>query len=235
MTFQEAQQALCRKLNIDFSDISNNDVFSLDDIKDYINSGARRAWDYKRWDFAEGAKTTISDGSEYLDYPNDFVTGSIFLLKIGGKEYAKKDFKDYLKYKEDDPDGDEKLWAEYKRFYFINLNSYTIGDTIDLWGKLKFTKLSGDSDLLPFSPDEDDEEYSGNDAIINFAYAEALSSEKKKNPNQASIEEKRAFAILDSLWKQFAENRATAQPKNRPLFDVPDFYGSNSSFRIGNF
>lgn len=232
MTLQEAKQALSRKLDIDYSDIANNDMFSDTDLEEWVNEGALRAWDYRRWEFTEGARTGSLTSTEmtngYVAMPNNLSTGSLFLLKIGGKEYDKINFRDYQLYLENESGGSKKFFAEFKRLIFFNTNVPSAGDAIDIWGKLKFERLTTSSDLLPFSPDVDNEDYSGNNAIVLLAYAEALGSEKKKNPQQAQVEEGKAFRILDSLWNQQVQGRALEQSHNRPYFSVPDM------FRTGN-
>jgi hypothetical protein len=234
MTNLEAKQALARKLNIDYSDIANNDLFTEADLQDYVQSGVTKAWDYKPWDFTEAAKSGTTINTNYYDYPQDTQLGTASLLFVDGEEYDKKDFRDYQRHLKGNPSSEEKIWAEHKGFIFINKNSYTIGVTYDVFGKLNAPTLSASGDLLPFSPATDNQEYSGNRAIIHFAYAEALGSEKKKNPNQATLEEKKAYAILDILWKPFADARALQQTKDRPFFNVPNYYGRNS-FTPGNF
>lgn len=233
MTYLEAQQALCRMLNIDYSDLSNNDLISLTDIKDWIQVGIKRAWDYKRWDFSEGAKTiTIVSGdvtNGYIDYPTDFQSNSIFMLLSSAEEdpFEKKKYRDYMVWRKKNSDSDDLFYSEYKRYIFINPNAIAVGNVLDIYGKLKAPTPSNDNDLMPFSPDSDDQEYSGNHAIVLLAYAEALNSEKKKNPNQARIEEKRAFETLDMLWRPFAEDEALAQSEDNPMFDTPDYFAGS--------
>jgi hypothetical protein len=234
MTFLEAQKALCRKLNISYTDIAYNDLFSLDDLKEWLNMGTLKAWDYKPWDFAEGAKNFNTIDADYFDYPEDVVTGGIKFITIGGEEYYKITYEDYRKYLTDDPTGTDKVWSEYKRFIFINKNAYTVGDECVVYGKLKAEPLVNDADLLPFSPDSDNEEYSGNQSIVLFAYAEALDSEKLNKANQSVIQEKKALQILDILWKPFAEARALQKSKDRPFFNIPDYYGKTNNI-TGNF
>lgn len=236
MTFLEAQKALCRKLNISYTDIAYNDLFTLDDLKEWLNFGSLKAWDYKPWDFTEGAKNNNTLDTDYYDYPVDMVTGGAKFLTVAGEEYEKLTYEDYRKYLSDEPAGTEKVWAEYKRYIFINKNAYTIGDEYIVFGKLKAEPLVNDTDLMPFSPDSDNEEYSGNQAIVLLAYAEALDSEKMKNPNQSIIQEKKANQILEILWKPFAEARALQKSKDRPFFNVPDYFGkTNNASNIGNF
>lgn len=228
MTLLEAKQKLARKLDINYADIANNDLFSDADLLDYIQTGLLRAWDYKRWNFAEAAKTKTLTAPEiaagYIDSPSDVMNGSARLVRIAGKEWNKKNYDDYVKFFEDNPGSTDKYWAQYKTFVFFNVNAASVGNVLDLYAKLKAPYISADADLLPFSQDTDNQEHSGNEAIVLFAFSEALSSEKKKNANQAMIEEKRAFLILDVLWKPFEENKAVEQSVNRPHFDVPDFF-----------
>lgn len=229
MTNLEAKQALARKLDIDYSDIANNDVFSATDLQFYIQVGAQQAWDSHPWDFTEGAKTgtlsstNITNG--YLDYPQDMVTGGANLLTVNNVEFAPKlTYQDYRKALEDDSVTTDKIWTEYKRFLFMNMNACTAGQSFDVYGKLRCPTLSGDSDLLPFSPDVDNQEDSGNNAIVDLAYAEVLESDKKKNPTGAQALRAKAYAVLDLLWKPMSAYKSNQQANERPFFNVPDFF-----------
>lgn len=238
MTRLEAKQALARKLNIDLSSIASNDLFAEADLEDYIDAGVKRAWDYKPWSFTEKTYTTTSTADAYYDYPADFEDESITRITVGGTRYPKKDFDDYQRYFADWPSDNAQIWSDHGRFYFLNLNAHAVGATIQVTGKLRAPTLSVDADLLPFSPSTDNQESSGNRAIIHFAYGEALSSEKLRNYAQAAFEEKRAYGILDILWQPMASRRANEQSVNRPFFDAPDYFGdgwSGSKHTIANF
>ena len=238
----EAKKALCRKLNINYDDIAYNDLFSEEDIQDFVNQGAMQAYDFDFWDFAEHSKTATLDSTDitngYVAYPQSILPSSIYYLTIDGKEYDKKNFASYKKYLEKQPTATDKFWSEFKRMIFFNSNACSAGDVIDIYGRIGFRALSGDNDLLPFSPDTDNEEYSGNQACILLAYAEALGSDKKKNPSQAKVEYDKAIEILARLSGQLKQGRASEQSKNRPMFDVPDMFrqhaGQNNS-GIGQF
>ena len=235
MTNLEAKKALCRKLNIDWSDIANNDLFSSEDIQDLVNQGAMQAYDFRFWDFAEHSKTAtllagdITNG--YVNYPNDILPSSVYLLTVNGKEFDKKNFTSYKKYLIDDSAGEEQYWAEFKRLIFLNTNNEHVvaGAVLDVYGKRGFRVLSADGDLLPFSPDSDNEEMSGNQACVLLAYAEALGSEKKKNSAQSEVERKKAYEILGVIAKQLEAGRASEQIKNRPMFNVPNYFGRNAN------
>lgn len=241
MTNLEAKKALSRKLNIDWSDIANNDLFSSEDIQDYINQGVMQAYDYKFWDFAEHSKTATLESTDitngYVAYPNDILPSSIYYVSINAKEYTKRNFTSFKKLLEDQSTSLDKVWAEYKRLLFFNQNTCSAGHVIDIYGKRGCRTLSNDSDLLPFSPDTDNEEYSGNQACILLAYAEALSSEKKKNPGQAKAEFDKATLILDRLAGQMDQGKASEHSPNKPMFDVPNMFPNRNggSSSIGTF
>ena len=241
MTLLEAKKALCRKLNISYDDIALNDLFTEADLEEYINFAGIKAWDFTFWDVAEHSKTGTLTSSEitagWQAYPKDIAPSSIYFLLIDGKEYKKRNFNAYKKMFIDDASHTEKVWCEYKRQIFFNTNVAQAGDTIELYGKKTYTQLSSDTDLLFFTPDQDDYEYSGNSAIIRLAYAEALGSDKMKNPSQSEVEKQGAYEILAILKKNLDEGRATEQEQNRAMFDVPDFFraSNRSSNNIGRF
>jgi hypothetical protein len=241
MQLSEAKTALALKLDIDYSDIANNGLWTDSDLLGLIQFGVLKSWDYKPWPFTQKTKTaTTIAATDYYDHPQDLMTGSIRLLKIGGKEYTKLAMESYLEYLELNPTGTEKYWAEQETYIFINQNAYTGGtDGMDLYGKKLAPNLVNASDLLPFSPVTDNSEHSGNEAIVNLAYSEALDSNKLKNPNQAEIERKKAYQTLDILWKPFADDKSKNQQIGRPMFSVPQLF-QNSNNRsgtspIGNF
>jgi hypothetical protein len=239
MQLLAAKQHLARKLNISYSDIANNDLWSDTDLGVLIQLGLTRAWDYKPWPFTRDPKTaTTLVNQDYYDYPTDIMVGSISLCIVGGKEYKKLLIEDYLRWFQCNPNDTSRYWSETQTFIFINKNAYSQGvDSFDLYGKKIAPILSNATDLLPFSPQTDTESYSGNEAIIQLAYSEALDSEKKKNPEAAELERKKAYQTLDILWKPFADMKANLQAQ-RPLFNTPNLfpnYPNNRQQPIGNF
>jgi hypothetical protein len=240
MTFQEAQQALCRKLDISYADIAYNGLFSLTDIKEFVNTGARIAWDYKPWDFAEFAKTGTLTPTEiangYLSFPQDLNASSIQTFVVNGELWNNKlSHADYLAFKQKDPTSTEKVWCEWNNIIFFNVNAASSGQTIDVYGKQNFQERSADADLMPFSLNVDSQGNSGNDAVIFLAYAEALGSEKKKNPTQAQAERATGISILESLFKTLSAGRTREQNPYTPMFEVPDFFGNGAQTDNGKF
>lgn len=238
MTNLEAKQHLARKLDINYSDIANNDLFTDADLQAFIQDGLLKSWDFKPWPFTQKVKKATSVSTEYYDHPTDIMNGSIYRLTMGGKEYKKLDPQSYFKRFEDDSTAQDRIWTEVETYIFVNQNAYTVGDEMCLFGKKFPITLSGDSDLLPFSPTTDNYEHSGNNAVVILAYAEALDSEKLKKADQAEVERKKGYETLNVLWKPFEEQKALMQSAGRPMFEVPDFFGNGgrtSPEYIGNF
>ena len=249
MLLSEAEQALARQLNTSIADIiaGSNQLFTQADIDGYINNGVKRAWDYKPWTFTEKTYkftlTSLMISAGYIDYPNTFEDESAFRFEVpaltaGAAEFEKKIFADYQKWFADYPTDTLTIWTEHERFIFFNPLAVSAGQEADISGKLRAPTLSNASDLLPFSPTTDNQENSGNSAIILFAYAEALASDKKNNPAAAKDQEARALNLLDTVWKPIGERRAQKNSQNRPFFNTSDMFNSRRSGRntpTGNF
>ena len=168
--------------------------------------------------------TQAITGQDYYDYPNNFISDSIFILQVNHKAYDKKRFEDYQKYIAESVDGKDLIYSDYNRFFFINPRTLAHNDKITIWGKKRVPKLINSSDLLPFSPDANHEENSGNEAIVRIAYGIALSSDKKKEPARGTQEEQIAYQMLEIIARREREEQVQYQVKNRPFFDVPNFF-----------
>lgn len=237
MDFLDAKKALANELNIDFSNIAQNERFSEDDLAEYINQGAKIVWDRHTWDFTEGQYegtiTSTETTQGYLPYPKFFVLGSIVMLFVDNDEYDKVNYHDYVRMMKQDTDRDSEVFAEYKQNVYINPNNLQSGQDIEAYGKLAFDPFDDDTTLLPFShsPNIDS---SGNDAIVQIAYAEALNSDKLREPEKANNEREKALSKIDRLWKTYADNRAK-EAVVRQRFVVPDYFDNNTTPRSSDY
>ena len=231
MIRSEAKQALASKLGVSLSGViaGQNDLFSEADLNDAIQAGVQLTWDYRSWPFAEDALTiTLAEAdltNGYIDQPNTFEDGSIYLMTVNGKPWGKRVHRSYVAYFAEQPDSDAEIWADYKRLVFMNTNALSVGDEVVFYGKLRAPTLALDADRLPFSPENDNDETSGNRAVVDFAYAEILASDKKKQESQAELERKKAYQKLDLLWKPMPERDANEQNQGASFFNVPNYFG----------
>ena len=230
MTYLESKKSLCRKLNIDYDTVmaGSDNLFSMDDLNDYINLAALEVWDYARWIFTEKAYTVTGGtvaSQEYYDYPDDFQSDSIFLLRVEDengdiKTYKKIRYTDYMQYRENYDEGEEKLWADHNRSYFINPNAWDniAGRDIEVWGRIVMTTMTDSTTPMPFSPNTDNDENSGNHAIVKLAYSFALNSEKKNQAQQGIIVRQEAYQMIEILAKREREDQADYE-----VYDTPQF------------
>lgn len=250
MTYLSAKQTLCSlKLNISYANLAagKNTLFSLANIDDAMNYALAKIIDYKLWPFTEGAFTLTGSGP--YAYEDGFEWESAFLAIVNGVPWlgegkGKRNFPDYMKWFSDNASDNSNLWTEYGGELFFNVNALPANPTIVLYGKFvqtePFVSPADDGQAIPLDFENGSDMTSANEALILLAYAFLLSSEKKKNPAQATTEETRAYAILDNLWGKIAERKAQLAPQNRPFFNVDDMFArSNRPTRydtnIGNF
>lgn len=233
MNFLEAQKQLCRELSIEFDKLDQNDRFSLPDIKEYINSAAKTAWDRHRWSFTEGqfqgTLTAAEISKGYVMYPDEMVVGSLTELYVEGidRSLDKLRHQDYKRLRRQAPNRDFPIFSEYKNNIYINPNIISAGKKLEGYGKEAFTKMTADDDLLPFSHAPESES-TGNDQIINLAYGEALGSDKLKEDAKGNNEQEKALALLDAMWKDYADDRAH-EKITEPMLRVPDYFNDHLS------
>jgi len=237
MQFLTAKQALARKLDIDYSNIANNQLFTDADLGDYVQQASNRAFGLEDWPFKEDPQTVTTLNTAYYDAPPKFEPRSVMLLVINGKSYKKWNYLDYVLYFQNNPTATDCVFAEYAGFLFVNQNSYTVGQAMDIYGKLLAPTFSNSTDELPFTSTDTQQDI-GNEAIILLAHSNALASDKLKQYEAAEDVEKKALTILENIWKPYEDANGLSQRNNRPQFDVPNFFGPtppNNANNLGRF
>lgn len=178
-----------------------------------IDRAYKWATSYKKWPFTEymDKSGVFTSGTEENSYPNtNFKTDNIRALKIGSKLFQKVNFYDYLQFREDFPDNDDKIFSDYGRTLYINPNAAT--GTMYAYGQLTQSALSvGTSDTIFAGYDEE-----GDDAIVDKTIGLLYIRGKKRQ--EAADFEARAQKTLDELWGRVKDEQAMYQGKNRSLF-----------------
>lgn len=217
MNFEDQQEELCSRINIDFDDIANNDLFSLVEVKRWINLAKNEAVARHPWPFAvtevKSTATAVANTNE-VSYPIGMKSNSIRYLTVGGERYQKVIYEDFLKYLEDYEDGEEKIFSDFARNIHLNSNAFDGGERINIYGEAIVSDMTGTSETTPFAAAESE----GDEAIIKLAYSKALGSEKMKNPTKARKERIEALEMLDGIWKRISGKKHTYQTKDTPLF-----------------
>lgn len=188
----------------------NSTLYTATRLGNLIQNAHFRATGYKDWPELVRAKVTTTTTDTYYDYPEEFRTDSISRVVINEKIYEKKNYEDFLNYKDENSD---------------SLNAYTAGLTMDVYGCIQPEQLSQSITTTIFSKSDE----TGNEAIVKMALHDALI---KTNSNLAIQEENEAKTILENIWKRIANRQQSERRLNRPMFNVPDFLGSKVSIVV---
>ena len=207
-------------------------LYPLATIKLAINRAYRKSGGLFRWPELEDAKVTTTQlDINYYDYPQAWIPSSIWKLVVGTADYGDPiAYKDFLYETENDiPCGEDYLWANQWRRYFIYPTPTAAGTNITIWGQMAVTTLTADADVTIWS-------YSMpecNEAVV----LEAVAILKAKGEEEKSGEFRSAEAkqILVVAWSKIKQDRAKYE-KTTPFFNVKDMFGkTKTSDIIGNF
>jgi len=207
-------EEFCSKLNIDWDDIINNDLYTITELVRWLQLSYDEAAARHPWPFTEGRLEITSSGEKY-DYPTNVKSDSLRYLTINDKRYKKLLFEDYLKYKEDYASGSEKVYSDRNRVIYVNHLADDFGNSIVLYAQVH---VSGSVNSQTSSTVFTTAEPEGDEAIVQLAYSKALGSEKMKNPTKAQKEKLEALDTLDGIWKRIKEKSHTYQTKDTPMF-----------------
>jgi len=193
-------------------------------INDFVKNAVVWGSGYKKWPFTEGRVSTTWSTSEESLYPEGWKPDSIRYLKIGGKRMQKLDFESYERFREDQPDAEDRVYSDRGNLYFINPNVDASGTTV-MWGQY-IPYVDEVSDSTPFSFKNSD----GNEAIVQRMMA--FAKEKENKIDESISYYNKAKEILDGVWKQIQDEQFAYQSKNRGMFEHFDvLIGTNNDGR----
>lgn len=186
-------------------------------VRNWLDTAHKWACAYKKWPQTEykDKSGTFTKSTEAYSYPNaGFRTDSIRILQIGADLFKKKNFEDYLKYRENYSDRDDKYFSDYGRTLYVNPNCAS--GTIYTYGQLTPVTLgsvasSTSSTVFANSEDEVDE------AIIEKAIS--LAYRKQKKLNESIAYENSAKAKLEEAWKRITDEQAMYQTIDKKMFE----------------
>ena len=186
-------------------------------VRDWLELSHKWSASFKKWPFTEymDKSGAFTNGTETYAYPNtSFKTDSLRILKVGEYLFHKKLFSDYLQWRENYPDADDRYFSDYGRTIYINPNSTT--GTIYCYGQLTppvlgLVESSASSTVFNNYDDE------GNDAVIDKACSYAFRRMKKFQ--EAMDFENRARLALEELWKRVQDEQAMYQTKDRNIWE----------------
>lgn len=204
--------------------VSTSTYFTPTRLQTAISRANLWAGDEQPWpNIKKGFITHTIAGDEYIDYPENCQSESIFKIAIDGKsDYKKKDFDDFNRFREENPTSIEKYFTEFGRELFVTpIPAITGEDNFILWGLIQATEMGSDSSETIFSGWSS----STNEAILLRAYAYLI---KNIDANKANDAINEAKAIILRCYKKIANRTQMKQRLNKPMFVVPDLFGNKS-------
>lgn len=216
-------EELCSRLDIDWDDVANNDLFTETELARWLTMARDEAVARHSWPLTEGYREIAAVANqEKYDYPTTLKSDSIRYLTVNGKKYEKLLFEEYLEHLEDYTSCAERIFTDRARTLYINYLATDFANSIVVYGQVEVTgSISSASTTSVFTTAEPE----GDEAIIKLAYAKALGSDKLKDPNKGLKESTEAFSILDGIWERIMAKRHTYKTKDRALFQRVDVVG----------
>lgn len=188
-------------------------------LNDWIDQAHRWSAGYKKWPMTEGRTSTTYASVEEWNFEG-YKSDSFRLLQVGGDRFQKLNFEDYQRYKEDYPDGIDKVYSDYGNTLFINTASGASG-TLTAYGQYMPADIpDGDENDLTetvFSAGNDE----GNEAIIEKVLS--FISKRERKADEAQLHEQNAKQNLEELWNRINAEQFQYHTKNRgqwSSFDV---------------
>ncbi len=226
MDFDALQTAI-----LDDVSVSSTDTFySTALVKRVVNRAIKWVAAYKNWPHTEQAYTRSAIASqEYYDYPvtpTVFRSDTIRKLRYNGINYTKVNFRDYLKYQEDNgANATDKLFSDHRKQYFIN-PAPTSTATIEIWGQEVPADLVSGSDKSPFYTETNIEE-----AIIKKALSILYKKGRGTMYDRGVELEEQAKLDLADEWSKIKKNEADYKPKDSRIFNSIDILPNNRAGR----
>ena len=158
-------------------------------LNDWLSQSHRWCAGFKKWPMATGrTQTTYDSATEEWDFEG-YRADSFRIMTIGGKLLKELNYEDYLIFKEDSPDANDRVWAEQGGLVSINTNIDASG-TLVAWGQFQPGNfdITDETESTVFTEGNDE----GNQAIIE----EMLSYVDRRDTNEVNADKKHANAIV---------------------------------------
>lgn len=178
---------------------TTTDTFITDQIlQDWLREANSYCTTKYKWPFAEVRDQTTSwAGAEQTDYSSfgiKFKADSIRILRIGDMALKKTKFEDYLKFRENYPSSNQRIFSDFARVLYINPYANVSG-TIAAFGQYQPLIDPTDANATTIFSTYDEE---GNEAII-----EKMTSFLKRRehlPDEAELHDQRADQKLKDFY-----------------------------------
>ncbi len=227
-TLGEIRQALIDDLSVETSDT----FYPTALLNRYINRAYRTVANLYPWQETQAAKVrdTIAN-QEYLTYPENLRTDSVFLVRIDGEEYKILTFREYQRFKEEYPNNTEKRVSDWQRKLFIHPTPTTAGTAnVEIWGNEVPAELTTDSDEIIFANQSVLEE-----AIFMYAQGMALMKGRGTNYERGKALLADALTMARNEWDAQRRRQAEYQTETTVMFEHYDYLHETARTKRGTF
>lgn len=187
------------------SNRSTTDTFITDTIlKNWYVQAHTWATGLHKWPFTEGRTSTTYSSTEEWNFEG-YKADSFRIVTVGGKRLKKLNFEDYLIFKEEQPNADDRVYSDFGRTLFIN-TAADVSGTLTCYGQ--FTPaidLTDETGLTVFS----DFDQEGNEAIVEKMRASLYAREH--NTQESLVHNQEAARLLEELWKRVQDEQGMYQ------------------------
>ena len=230
MDFGTFQQAVTDDISV----TSGDAFYTTAIIKRAINRAYKWVAGLRNWPQTEEAyKRDTEAGKDYYNYPSDFKTDSITRLEYNNDEYTKTVWRDFLRYQADNPNGTDKLFADYKRQYHINADVVVIVDGVEVWGQIIPSDMVNSTDLTKFQGDSNLEE-----AILKKSLSILYKKGRGQMYDRGVALEEEAKSLIADAWTQIMKAQGDYMSKDSVVFNHIEILPTRSQRRRsgrGNF
>lgn len=227
-TLGDLRQALLDDLSVETTDVFYTSAI----LNRYINRAYKTIATLYPWQETQRAlkRSTIAD-QEYVTYPENLRTDSVFLIRVDGVEYGLRTFREYQRFKEEYPNNTKKLATDWRRKLFIHPTPTTDGsNNIEVWGNEVPDELASDSDEHIFAYQAVMEE-----AIFMYALGLALMKGRGSHYERGKKLLGDALAMAKNEWAGQRARQAEYQTETTVMFEHYDLLNESGSTQRGSF
>lgn len=231
MTFLEMQTAVYDDLSVSSTDT----FYTVAYVKRAVNRAMRIVAGLHPWPHTERAMKRSSEANkEWYNIPENFKNDSIYLLSLDGEYYTILNWKDYLKYKDEQgANASEKYASTFRNRYFINPTPSADGsNNISIWGQEIPDDMVDDSDVSAFNGEAEIEEQ-----IVEIAIAFCLMKGRGTNYSRGLERKTSAITFVEAIYDTINRRQALTKTQHTSAFPWRPIHPKNGSDRnrIGNF
>lgn len=211
MDFAAYQQQILDDLSAESTDA----FYTTATIKRAINRAMRFVAGYRPWSQTEMAYYRDAEaGNEYYNYPETFKPDSLSKLTYKGVEYTKVNFRDFLRYQENEISGTDKMFSDFRRQYFI-YPTPTENETqaIVIWGQEIPAEMVNNSDTDPFYGDPEMQEI-----VIKYALGLLYKKGRGTMYDKGAALQAEAIQDMTLAWSKQVRRNADYAPKDSVVF-----------------